>query len=165
MSTKVRIIIVVVSLGTAFAVGRYTVPEKIKTVVQTVEVEKKVVTTDTDKKEKKHKEVVVTDTKNKDGSETTTTKTVEDTNLDNKTNDKIADNTSDTKTDSKEVTKTGSRLNISALGGVPISLSSGPGIGKFVYGVHVSRDLIGPISVGLWGLSSSEFGMSIGLTF
>jgi hypothetical protein len=40
MTTKIKIIIGVVALATAFAVGRWTGPTKIKTEIKTVTVEK-----------------------------------------------------------------------------------------------------------------------------
>ena len=39
------------------------------------------------------------------------------------------------------------------------------GIGKsgVIYGAQVSRDLIGPVTIGVWGFSDLRFGLSLGL--
>jgi len=146
METRVKVIIITVSLATAFAVGRYTVPTK--TVVQTkiVEVEKK----DT----KTHDNIVVTETDKPDGTKVIVTKTVDDT--DTTTNLNVSDITT------KTVEKTTGRMNLSILGGAPLTFS---GPTSLVYGAHVSKDIIGPVSIGVWYLSSSTGGLSVGLTF
>ena len=158
MTTKVKIIIIVVSLATSFAVGRYTVPTKTVTVVKTVEIEKKV--TDTNENKKEHKKTTITELDKPDGTKQTTTVITDDTDADKKI-DQTLDQT-DTSESTKTVVKTGSRLNIAALVGMPVTNLSNPAL---VYGVHVSRDLIGPISIGVWGLSSGTAGFSAGLSF
>jgi hypothetical protein len=46
------------------------------------------------------------------------------------------------------------------------SLSLKPiGLGPVVYGASVQRRIIGPVSVGLWGLSNGTGGLSAGVTF
>lgn len=162
MSTKVKVIIVVASLGTAFALGRYTVPTKIKTEIKTVEVIKTITVKDTSADKKVHKETTTTESTKKDGTKETKTIVVEDSDFKKDTTIVKKDDDKKTSDDKSETTKTGSRLNISALAGAPISLS---GLGNFTYGLHISRDLIGPVSVGLWGMSDSTFGLSVGLTF
>ncbi len=53
-----------------------------------------------------------------------------------------------------------SKLNLSALVGVQSSNLSSP-----VFGGHLSKEILGPISVGVWGLSSGAIGASMGLNF
>ena len=60
----------------------------------------------------------------------------------------------------KEVTRGGSPVTILALAGVSVHNLSSP-----IYGVSVSRSLIGPISVGVFGLSSGVAGVGVGLSF
>lgn len=59
-----------------------------------------------------------------------------------------------------------SRLDwaVHALVGTPISLKP-LGLGPVVYGAAVERRVLGPISVGAWGLSSGQGGVSLGLVF
>lgn len=162
MQTKYKVLIIVIVGATGVAVGRYTVPVKIKTEIKTVEVIKTVTVQDTSADKKVHKETTTTTTTKPDGSKESKTTVVEDSDF--KKDTTIVKNEDDAKfSDSKtEITKTGSRLNISALAGAPVSLH---GLGNFTYGLHISRDLIGPVSVGLFGMSDGVAGISIGLTF
>lgn len=50
-----------------------------------------------------------------------------------------------------------SKVNLSLLGGTDFS--------RPVYGLHVSKELIGPISVGLFGLTNKTVGLSLGINF
>lgn len=153
MTTRVKIIIVVVALATSYAAGRWSAPEKVKIVTQTVEVEKK---TNDKTVDKDQKVTVIVNTKpNGEKTETTITE--------NKTKDdvKTTDTHTTTKSDDKEVTKSQSRLNLSVLGGVD---ARGPQVSP-VFGGHVSKEVLGPVSVGLWGLSNGSAGVSLGLTF
>lgn len=144
---KNKIIIAVVLGIIIFAFGRWSAPEKVRIETKIVEVEKK----ESETKKKKHKKTVVV--KNPDGSETTTT--IEDETTERKKkSDRLSENDS-----IEQTTKSTSRLNISALVGKdPLSTN-------LLYGGHVSRDLIGPVSVGVFGLSNKTAGFSLGLTF
>lgn len=139
--TRNHYIIVAVLLAAAFAGGRFLSPEKIVTKTVTVEVEK----TNT-----KQDSVVIKVTK-PDGTitETTTTKTETETitNTNNKT---------ETITQNKK-----SSLNVNALAGINVTNPSG----GIVFGAHVSKQLLGPISIGLFGLSNGTAGVSVGLQF
>jgi len=162
MQTKYKVLIIIAVGATGVAVGRFTVPERVKIETKTVEVVKTITVKDTTKDKKVHKETTIVEVTKPDGTKETTTKVVLDSDL--KKDTTTHTNVSDSKSadDKSETTKTGSRLNISVLAGAPVSLH---GLGNFVYGVHVSRDLLGPISVGLFGLSDGVVGGSIGLTF
>jgi hypothetical protein len=132
----------------AFASGRFLAPTK--TVVQTVEVEKK----QTDAEREKHKTTTTTVTEKPDGTKTTVTATTEDSNTKKSTKDDTTTDTTSTKTYG------GSKTNISALAGV--SLGSGIPV---TYGAEVSKSILGPIRAGVWGLTSGTFGVSLGLEF
>lgn len=92
------------------------------------------------------KEVVVhqvrTIVKNKDGSSTTTIVT-------------------DRETKKKDVTSAPKpNLNVSALAGVDVTSKFAP-----VYGVHVTKQVLGPVTVGAYGLTTGIVGVSLGVTF
>lgn len=143
MTTKNKVIISVIVLITTFAVGRYSAPEKVRVEVKTVEVEK-IVT--------KVVHVKTTTTEKPDGTKETTT--VVDSRTDSSTNTK--------NTESKtEQTISKKMMNASVLSGLNLS-SNNPGL---VYGLSVSGNLLGPITVGSWGLTNSTFGVSLGLNF
>lgn len=146
MTTKVKVIIGLIVVFTAFAAGRYSAPEKIKTV--TVEVEKKTKETDTTKEVHR----TITTIERPDGTKETTI--TEDTATEKKSN------TTDDKslTSTKEITK-GSSTTILALLGVDFN---SPGV---LYGVSVSRPVIGPISIGVWTFTNKTAGLGIGLAF
>lgn len=146
METKTKFIIVVVALAVSFASGRFLTP--VKTVIKTVEVEKK--TEDTHKE--KHKKTTIIE--HPDGSKETII--TDDVESDKKTKDETK-NTSDT-----EITRSSSRLNISALAGGQISFSQPM---PLALGASVTKDILGPVSVGLWGLNNGMGGVSIGLSF
>lgn len=154
---KYKIIALLVSLATAFAFGRYTVPEKIKIEKQIVEVEKKTETESTDKR--LHKKIKKTIVKKPDGTtESSTTITYDS---DDKKDTKQSDQLAKSVDEKKEVTKQGSPVTISALAGVNVtSPSSG-----IVYGASVTKPILGPVTVGGFGLSNGTAGGSVGLTF
>lgn len=154
MSTKAKVIGVVILVVASFAAGRWASPTKIITETKIVEVknEKENKQTDTDK----HKESKTIVVEKPDGSKETTTTTTED------TTKKVSDEkTTDTKTTvdkTKEIVYAKNRLSISALVGAN-SLPPAP----VVYGGHVTYSILGPINVGVWGLSNLTFGVSLGL--
>src|SRR5579864_2857048 len=141
MDRKYKIGLVVVTVVVSFAVGRYTVP--VKTVVETkvVEVEKKVVNTDTNTDQNKHKETTVTEMDKPDGTKVIVTKTDEVSDIDTKIN---SVSTLDKKTDKSEAktsVKSGGGVSVSALAGL-----SAKDIQSYVYGIHASKEVLGPIS-------------------
>lgn len=120
--------------------GRYTAPTKIETKTITIEAEKI----------KQHQNTLIVEKINKDGSKETTTRIITDTNKD----------TVKTSEQNKLVEKK-SALNIYALGGIDIT---NPASG-FTVGVHVSKQLIGPVSIGLFGFTNKTTGVSLGMSF
>jgi hypothetical protein len=132
-------IAVIVLAVIAYAAGRYMSPDKIKTEVKTVEVEKIVTKV-------QHKKVVIKE--NKDGSKETVIIT------DTKSDEKGKSNT-DIK--NKEVTNKGS-FNISVLAGSSVPING-------VLGISANKNILGPITVGAWGLTNGIAGLSLGINF
>ncbi len=143
MTTKTKIIISIIALATAFASGRFLSPEKTKTVERIVEVEKIVTKVE-------HSTTVIVE--KPDGTKETTI--VKDTNTDSRT-------TKDSTTNSKESTISKDRLNISVLAGMQLPLSNS----SSVFGASVTKNLIGPVTVSVWGLSNASGGVGLGLNF
>lgn len=139
MSTKYKVIISIVVVLVAFAFGRYSAPK----------VPDSHTVTDTTKEVNKdtHKTTVVT--KTPDGKEVTTI--VEDT---------TTKSDSDTKKDQTITAPKTSLINISALAG----LDTGRGFVP-TYGISASKELIGPVTVGAFGLTNGTIGLSIGVNF
>lgn len=152
MSTKVKVIVAIVALAASFAAGRFLTPTKIKIETKIVEVEKKEKKTATDKK---RRVTVVTVTK-PDGTkeERKTIDTDSQTRTDEKTDKQRNEQTV------SETTRSSGRLNLSVLGGVTAYPAFAP-----TFGGHVSKDIIGPVSIGVWGLSNLSGGVSVGLSF
>lgn len=160
MTVRAKVIIVSVSLLAAFAFGRWSSPEKVKTEIKTVEVEKKTEDTQIDSDKNRHKETKVVEITHPDGTKEKTTQTVEDSQSTKKTDQSVTDNTQKSTEEVKEITYATAKVTISALAGLNVSSLSLP-----VYGASVTKPILGPITVGLWGLSNSTIGGSIGLTF
>jgi hypothetical protein len=143
--------ILILALATAFATGRFLTPTKVVETTKIVEVQKKTVDTDRDK----HKETVTVTKKGKDGSEETTTKTVEETVTKQKVKDDINKNTEVIK-----IVTRGRGPTVSLLAGFDYTSP-----GKPFYGASVIQPVFGPITLGVWGLTNSTVGLSIGLEF
>lgn len=152
MTNKTKVIIACAALLAAYAFGRFSAPEKVKTEIKTVEVEKKAESTDANK----HKETTQTTVTHKDGTTETVTKTVEDTSK--KT--KETDNLSLTQDKTKEIIYSSNPVNISVLTGSTLSFSSNP----IIYGGMISRKIIGPVTIGIWGMSNRTGGFTLGLS-
>lgn len=158
MSNRTKALLAVLALVTSYGFGRWSAPEKIHTEIKTVEVEKK--TNDTDTNRDKHQKTTVTETDSPDGTKTKTTVTTVDTDTDRKT--RSTDDTSKTSDTVKDVTYASAKTTLAALVGASLSLS---GTDPLVYGGIVSKPILGPITVGIWGLSNSTGGLAVGLTF
>lgn len=156
MTTKLKVILSLVALLSAYSVGRWSAPEKIVEKIKTVEVIKEVKVKETDKE--RHKKVTITETTRPDG-------TVEKTTV--ITDDRSSSTTSNTNTDSnttmessKEVINSSSRVTIMALAGV-----NPTAVGVPMYGAYIGKPILGPITLGAWALSNPSFGLGLGLTF
>lgn len=153
MDTKQKATIALIAIVAAFAFGRFSAPEKIKIETKIVEVERKTSESETDR----HKESTTTEVTRPDGTKEKTTTTTEDTNRKSASTDDTNKNTEIT----KEVTKSGSPVTIQALAAVNVTSLAAP----IDYGMSISRPLLGPITVGIFGFSSGKVGFGIGLTF
>jgi hypothetical protein len=169
MSTKYKVIIVVSALAVSFASGRYLTPVKIKTETKIVEVEKKTQDTKESNNKHTHKTTVVTETDKPNGEKDKVTTVTEDTGVvdtkDNKTaiDDKVNSDTT------KEEKKEGGKTSVALMAGAQVNpnMLSTPSLttSPFVFGAHVQRSIIGPVTIGVWGLSNLTFGASVGILF
>lgn len=160
MTTKTKIICAIIGFVASFAFGRYLAPTKIKIEEHTVTVDKSKDSKSVDTDINKHKETVVKEIVRPDGTKETTTTVTEDTVASRDSKEKSSSDKSTDKTTSKEITRSTGRLNISALASVDTTQPSTP-----TYGVAVTRDVIGPISIGVFGFTNKTFGASLGLSF
>jgi hypothetical protein len=149
MDTRQKIIISIVVVAASFSAGRFSAPTKVetKTEVVKVEIEKKERKSDTDK--------TTVEVVKPDGTKITRTETKRTT--ETKTDTKQGERTTDTKL----VEGQKSPVTISALGAINI----GDPAQGIIYGASVSRPMIGPIAVGIFGLTNGTVGLSIGLQF
>lgn len=164
-TTKQKVIFVVAYTAAAVAVGRFSLPAKIVTEIKTVEVEKKTV----DKKEdlnthKKIKRKTVEKTK-PDGEKTTTTVEVDEDVVNSITDNKTTDSKEKTTDDKKEVTYATSKVTISALAGANIFNVGNSGVNPLVYGINISKPILGPLTLNAFGFNSGLVGFGLGLTF
>lgn len=171
IETKKLVASMAVLVLVSFASGRYLVPEKIKIEKQIVTVEKKTEDKKIADTTNIHKDKTYTKTsttkKNKDGSSvTTTTTTVQDktkSDHDSISSDRDTSVASSSNTQTKEVTTSSSKVNFGLMTGP--DLSHGLNMNTIVYGGYFNRPILGPITMGVWGLSNSTYGVSMGLTF
>ena len=140
--TRNQYIIVGVLILLAAAAGRYLTPEKIVTKTITVEVEKKQEKTNTVVVKVTKPDGTITETTNTNTESTTTTNT-------------------NTKTDTIIVQGKKSPLNVSALAGINVTNPAG----GIIFGGHVSKQILGPVNIGVFGLSNGTAGLSVGLQF
>lgn len=155
MSNRTKIIIAVIALAASFLAGKYTTPAKVVTEIKTVEVEKKVEQKDVEKE--KHKKTVIV--KNKDGSSTTTITDDSASTDRSKTTDDVAKRTDE----KKEVTRDGALTSISILAGLQVPFDPSTTLSQIKYGIHVHKEILGPITVGAFGFTDRTFGLSMGL--
>jgi hypothetical protein len=161
MSNWTKGLIVLALMAASFAGGYYLTPTKtvIKTV--TVEVEKKTSDKTQDTEKNKHKKVIITETTYPDGRKEKVTVIDYDFKEVTHSDQHDTSDTSKTTSDSKEVSRAGPKWHIAGLGGLDIHSS----LVTPVYGAAVSRDILGPISVGAFGLTNGVGGVSIGISF
>ncbi len=148
MDLKYKVIAVTVVAVGSFAAGRWMAPTKVETKV--VEVEK-IVTVKEEQKRKDKKTVI---TKKPDGETTTVITEITDTNTSNKTVD-LSLKSEQTK---KEMST--SKVTVSALAGFSLTNPSG-----LLYGVSISKPVLGPLTLGVFGFQDKRVGFSIGFTF
>lgn len=157
MENRTKILVATAVILASYAFGRFSTPDHVKIETKIVEVEKK--TTDTELNKDKHKETTTVEITKPDGTKEKTTKTVEDTKTDKTT--KSTEETDRTEESSKEVSR-GSKVTLAALGGVSLNLT---GTSPILYGGILTKPVLGPITIGVWGLSNATTGLAVGLTF
>lgn len=161
MTQKTKIILVSAALLTSFAAGRWLAPEKIRIEIKTVEVEKKIDQTQVDAERNRRRETTITEETRPDGTKTKTTHSTDEAETHKTVDKSTVDDVTKSTTEEKEVTRGTAKVTISALAGLkPTDLTAPP-----VYGLAITKPILGPITVGLWGLTSGTIGFSAGLTF
>lgn len=153
MNSKSIIIAGVVLLVLGYGIGRFTTPDKIvtQTKIVTVTDEKSV----TDKKV--DSTTKITEVKNKDGTVTTVTEidSHSDTNRQKEKDTSIVDE------ETKTVENNKSSLNVSVMAGLDVTNPAG----GYIIGGQITKRMLGPITLGVWGLSNKTGGLSVGLQF
>lgn len=161
MSTKLKVTIVIVTVLSSYALGRYTAPVKIQTETKIVEVEKKVQDVKQDVSKDTHKKTTVVVERDPSGASKTTTTIDEDTDYDKKTKSDTINNTSKLSDTKKIVEKEKGHTTIMALSGININSSQK----DLAYGLGVNRTILGPIAIGVFGMTNGIAGCSVGLEF
>ena len=166
MTTKTKVIITVISLAVAFAFGRYTTPVKTVEVIKTVEVDKKTDDKKTDRQKDDNSVTTIVEVTHPDGTKEKTTTITHKTQDHTKTDESRREEDSKSSETTKETYRSSGRVTISALGGLylpnfPSSLASP----QRVYGIAVSKEVLGPLSIGVFGLNDYTAGISVGLSF
>lgn len=149
MTLKTKVLIAVVALLAAFTTGRYSVqvPE-VKTVVDTN------MTKDSELNKDTHKDTVSVTIKSPDGTMKTTIHTVQDTDVKKQVDTTIAQHIEQTVTPPKLNT-----LNVSAIAGIDFRTY------QPVYGASITKEFIGPVTIGFVGLTNGVLGATVGLNF
>lgn len=142
MNTKIKVLVAIIAILAVFAAGRYSVQSITKTEIVQIDEKKK-----EDIKEDTHTVIV----KNPDGTTTTTIDSHVDTSRTDttKTTDKIVQQTNTRKT-----------LNVSLLSSYNLVSPA-----TLDFGLSISKEVLGPVTVGLWGMKSGIVGVSVGLNF
>lgn len=160
MKTRYKVIIMIVSLATAYAFGRFSAPEKIKIETKVVEIEKKDKKIAKDIEKNKRKDTKTVRITKPTGEKVVIIREIEDSSLDVKTRSNEKEEKLKAEASKKEEQKTQGRVTVSVLGGVDITNPN-----KIIYGGSVTKPILGPVTIGLFGLTDGVCGGSIGLQF
>lgn len=152
----------IVLLIASFAFGRYSVPQSTKTEVKTDKKVEKRVDKKQDVNTRKRKNTTTTEITRPDGTKEKVTKIVEDSHTKKKTDTTKLQNSEKVSSSISETVRSGSRLTVSALVGTKVTFSEPL---TPVYGGMISKEILGPISIGAFGFNSGLAGMAVGLTF
>lgn len=159
MTTKLKILLSILTIVVAFAFGRFSAPEKIKTEIKTVTVDNKTDKTTTDTNRDRKTDTTTTKETHPDGTTTETTHTVTETESNKKSTTDQTEQVSTTEDRLKEITMATSKVTLSAMYGIPVTG------GIPAYGGAATRSILGPVTVGVWFLTPNVLGGSIGLQF
>ena len=149
MTVRTKILGSVIILLLSFAFGRYSVSAQ-HTIVSSQQ------TADIQVKENKdtHTQTTITETKKSDGTTTITT------HIDNQVTDKKdATKQVETQTKTESIPEKTNTLNLSLMGGYNLVQA------RPIYGALVTKQLVGPVTMGLFGLTNGIIGATIGLNF
>lgn len=145
MQKRTKVILVLLVVIGAFAGGRYSVPTPDTTTEKTI-------TKDQERQVDTNKKKTTTIVTEPSGKKTETI--VEETNKTAKTDTRTS------ATESVSETYKSPTINISALVGVDTMSNFKP-----VYGISASKQFIGPITLGAFGLTNGTLGVSVGINF
>ena len=149
ISTKTKTILISSSLLISFAMGRYSnnTPEIKETKKVEESIQKQV-------DEQSHTQTVIVYTKDPKGQPVVTETITNDTETKTKDIEKV------TEQDTKDsIPPKRNQWAVSGLFGLPA-----PG-NTPSYGLHVTKEVLGPITVGAFGMTNGTLGLSIGVTF
>lgn len=142
---KILILCYIVTLAVGYYIGQ-------KSNSHLVQDTKHDTTTDTSKNT--HKETKEIEETAPDGTKKKTKIITEDTNTEKKKTDEIVTHKEETITQPKKT------LHVNALAGLDTSRAFTP-----VYGASVSKEFIGPVTLGAFGLTNGTVGISVGVAF
>ena len=152
METKYKVILALILSIASFGFGRYSVNS-----VNSVKKETQVINENDKKDENTHTVTKTVTIKQPDGATETTV--TQDTSTNDDTQDITSTETQVSKT--SETNNKTSQLNISALAAVKgNNLIAAP-----IYGASLSKQLLGPVTIGVFGLTDSTIGVSLGINF
>lgn len=162
---------VALALLVGYSFGRWATPTKVEIQKEIVTVEKKVVDTEELKRieldRNKKLRTIITEITRPDGTKEKTTRHVETTTTNKKTDiDKKTkeETTKEVTQIEKSITENDrASVTISALAGVDV-LNLDMSALKFVYGGHIQKSIIGPVQLGVFGLTNGTCGLSLGLS-
>lgn len=160
MALKYKIIITILVVLVSFAAGRFSTPVKIKTETKIVTVEKEVEKKDEEKKSHRHVDTRTTMVVKPDGTKETTVTTSTDVNTGTAIKDSKTDSSQTLSDKSMEKVKDSGRTALSLLAGVDVKSPTG-----IVYGISASRTFLGPLSLGIFGMTNNTCGASVGIVF
>jgi lipopolysaccharide export LptBFGC system permease protein LptF len=166
IAKQVGAVAIALLIGAGF--GRYSLPAKVVTKTETVTVEKEVIknTEKTIKDTNKDRELIIIETIKPDGTKVVEKHYVNRDQIKEDTT-KVNVTTDIKKTDEKTSTVVSNGKNdwnLSAL--VTTSHTEDDMLkGNVSYGVHVQRRILGPMSIGAFGLTNKTYGISLGVSF
>jgi hypothetical protein len=154
------VIAAVLALAASFAFGRFTAPARVevKKEIVTVEVEKK--STQKDQSVDQNKKTTEIELTRPDGTKIKK-KVTQSEKQTNTQVDQLVEHAAKTQETESKVIETASRLTVSLIAGPNFTDFKAP----LTYGCHISRPFFGPVTLGVWGLSSGQGGISLGLQF
>lgn len=153
-----------------FSFGRWAAPTKIEYKKEIVTTEKKSTDTEdkknTDLERNKKMRKIIVEIVRPDGTKETTTRYVENTET-KKSTDQLTKTKEEYEKETKEietkiVENAKSTVHLSALAGHDVTKLTMPQ--KPSYGGHIQKNILGPITAGLFGLTNGTCGVSLGLS-